>query len=723
MDSFTVSQPMTPPQAMPMMGQMQPPPALPTPNALSAGSPDIAAMLAAITLPKPKYDPGYKPPKKPKQDQLWGDSTTLRSAYQQLINRWWTDRLWLRMHLVDLFQEDILKRNEGGIVEEFQSTKMVADWNMICAFGAGLPFNPTHRVYDEKRAVDARKLCDAVRYMREMTERRHSKAYGTELSLDEWRILTTFGRLVGKVTLDMDDVDFPPRIDLLDPSTVFFRTNGTELTHAYHRYITTYRQLIGVFGEPNQTTLRKLKTDHGDDWMDCEVEALDYYDSWYRSVTTESCVWLPLTPHEYGFVPFVRQMGPFGESPLLQPQFRDPLFKNSREEIVFGGQTALSDTYVFQGLSYIHYTRRSHQQFERVMARVIASFIQATNPALIHEHDPMNPDDRPAIDTDPGMVNTIPLGDKVAPIGAGSSPLDTNTALTALTEEQKSVLLPPIFGGYNDVSNVSGSAANAMTDAGQDKVQPWMKVMERYYQQTHEMALRLIRNLGHQVGRSDVNSRPSPFTVPSYRPRTGENPSVEVDRELIDRVSNTVVISLSAPRKQEMLAIANTYAILTDKGWATDRQAYEAVGGIDFDRMRQEWMEDKALKQALDHPKFVEGFTIPMAIRESMMESEGNPEAEAMFNAALDWWFQNVVQPNMMQQQQAQMGGMPQPGAMPGQLPQGAQPPQVGPGGGPGVSFQDLGQGPGTQGGPMGGPQPGPMGAGADGSPPPGSGF
>ena len=225
------------------------------------------------------------------------------------------------------------------------------------------------------------------------------------------------------------------------------------------------------------------------------------------------------------------------------------------------------------------------------------------------------------------------------------------------------------------------------------------------------------RNFGHLA--ENAGSERTPLIIPRARPKSGEQPAFELNRDLIDRVGPRINVRMSKPRVNQLLPIVNAFQGMVANGWATDAMAMEALGYLDVDRIREEWMEDKALKQALDHPKFVEMFTVPTSLMEAMREAEGDPRQQQGFMAALMAWMQNVVQPaQMQQQQQMQPQGMPQPG-----MPQGG-PPMQGPpgvqGGTAGMSLPEAtGQAPGSLTGVQGGP--GPMPRNGPPGPPPGS--
>lgn len=666
----------------------------------------LEQIVGPVAPPKPRYRPGYVAPKKPKLEELWGKSTTIKNQHQRLLDRYENDKLWLTMAIVGMFEDDIDARNKGLIVDEFQSTGIVADWNMVCAYLAALPFNVVKKTLRDDGKIDARMVQDAVRFLHDEEEARFSEHHGADLSMEQARYLTIYGRLIDRDIIDLDDPDYPRRTDLISPETVFFRESGNGIEEAYHRYRTNYRELSSIFGEPPKRELDKLKNAKGNsEWMDDEVEALDFWDTWHRAVVTESATFMPVTEHKYGIVPFNRVYGPYG---LPVSAHADQVRIGQRNSgTFFEEKDAKPDALVNSGLSYIHYMRKEHSQFEAVMARMITGFKKAINPPNLRkigmnaaEH-PRNP-----LNTGPGGITEIMEDEEINPIQTVASPIEVNTILTALTQEQRGTRLPPMFGGFNEQSNVSGTAQSGLADAGMDKVVPWQRSLERYHSSRFGQWLGMWRNFGHLA--EYAGSERQPFMVPRTHPSAGEQPVFALSREIIDRAGTRVKVVMHRPRPNQLLPLVNAWSGIVDRGWGTDEMAMEAMGFSDHERIQQEAMEAKALKQALEHPRFVEGFTIPMALREALKEANGDPIAEEGFKAAIDWWMMNVAEPAQMQQQQQMQQAMappPPPGMPPGGM--------VQPNTTAGISLPDAtGQAPGSITGIQGGQPP---------PPPPGS--
>jgi hypothetical protein len=346
---------------------------------------------------------------------------------------------------------------------------------------------------------------------------------------------------------------------------------------------------------------------------------------------------------------------------------------------------------------------------------VMTGFKREVNPPFFRKR----PDDGskkplPEVDGSPGKQNELFEGESIEPwpnmVGGPSSQM-----LFQMLGVDRATNQSPMasYGGGLDVSNVSGAAQKAAQDAGSDKQIPHILPYTRYHAQKFSAVLRLIRNFGDDAKYG--GSSPSPLMVPKQRTRNGENPSFELNRDLLDAVGTTIDCQMSQVTPRDLLGLYQAGDIGVKGGFTNKRKIAEMAGEHDFDRMREEWFEDASLEQAFQHPKFAEMFSIPAAIAEQIADAEGDPATQAGWKKALEAWTQVVA----MQPQQPP-GGAPQPGAPPQGQPmpqQNGQPPMppgsvvVPPGGdigaaagAPGISMPGLGLGPGTQGGAVGRP-------------------
>jgi hypothetical protein len=315
----------------------------------------------------------------------------------------------------------------------------------------------------------------------------------------------------------------------------------------------------------------------------------------------------------------------------------------------------------------------------------------------------------PEVDGTPGAQNELMEDESIVPWpqqvgGSASQALMTNMGIDRATNQSPMAA----YGSTGDKSNVSGAGLDAAASAGADKVSPHIMAYTRFLANDISGCLRLIRNHGDVP--KYAGAQPAPLMVPRRKTRNGQSPAFELDRDLLNEVGTNVDCQMSQVSQRDWLQLFQAGKLGVDAGFIVPRTISELAGEHDYDRMQEEWFDEQTLRQAFQHPKFAEMFSVPAAIAEQIEESDGNPKQQAGWRKMLDAWMQIVA---MAAQQQ---GGMPGQGGAPAAPP---PPPQGGPpmvdaptetgnlgpaAGAPGVSMPGLGLGPGVNGGAVGRP-------------------
>jgi hypothetical protein len=713
--------PMMPPMGPPPGGGMMPGPPMvpglpPIPQPMGPPTTPVTDLLAALRelggiggQTEARYPRWYKKPDKPEINNLWGKAQQMKQRFRLLHDRIHDDMLWLRLAQVGMFEEDVQAMRDGLYIDKFQSTALVDEWNLVCAFLAGLQWKLEAKMVAPDLQTEAQRIKDTVAYLRQQEILRHAEAGQGNLAMDEARMLTAYGMIVNRTVIDLEDPDFPFDSILVDPSTVFPEWNGKRgLFRVWRVYKTTWSRVLGDYGEPSKKELKKIRNLVGENIDDeTEIEIVEYWDTWYRAVLASEAVILPLTEHKYGYVPFTIQYGPLGEPMgVLSPT--DGARRTRSGEWV-ADEGSLKDDLPFKALSYIGHMKHSHKQYEAIMARMLTGFKKAINPPLLRERDEMAADQpMPEMDTGPGAINETMLGhERVSPIPTQAGPIEVSAVMEAMSMDRMTGRAPLAMYGLNDRSNVSGTALQALNDAGMDKVGPWVAALEQYHTRRFNQWLISWRNFGHLA--KYAGDSPSPFMIPVAAPKAGMSAAFELTPEVVDAIGPRMSVSLTRVRKQEWLPMLNAAKMAYDIGVMTKRQIADEIGALNYEEIVEEVIEDKMLDAALQHPKFAEMFGIPQAMVAEMKEAENNPRIAERYKAMLDAWMEKVAMPS---QQQAPAPGGPGGGA-PGGLPPELMALLGGQGGPPnpntsaGVSFPQLGQGPGSVTGQQGG-QPAP---------------
>lgn len=710
--------PMGNPAPMPMM----PPPGM-APMPAAGQTADIHAVLAQLRdqygVPAPRtptYRRGYKPPKKPEIERIWASAMRARLQHQWLINRMYFDLMWLRMALVGTFPEDVEAKHAGLLIDEHRSPAMAAEWETFCGFLASLPLAPKKVIRGEDGQSLARMMQDAANYFLEQEAYRWEEGGNGTRRQEEVKYLTSYGRIIDRTTPNLKDPEYPFRDALIDPTTFFPRFLGDELARAYHVYRAPLERVLAAYNDIPEREYKKITNKYGERWYEEETqtEVVEYWDTWWRSVQCGEVVILPVTAHQYGETPFTVGYGPSGEPMGSHAPPAAARWDSSGEMIRETG--SLYDDQVHKGLSYIHYMRVEHEQYEAIMSRLITAMKkQVDPPTTLEQSNEAAQRERPELDTTPGAINELILGEqKWNPIPTSPTPMDVQNLMNGLMADRMRTRMPDAFFGGNDKSNVSGTAIGNMSDAGMEKAGRWVFTLERWHGRRYTRKFRFYHNIGWQA--AYVDSEPTPLIIPMSRPINGKR-SFELTPEMLDKIGPMIDMKMTRARKDQYNALAQAGKVFNDMGVVTKAQIAEWLGEYNYDVIEEEWLEEKSIELAMSNPDFATMFVIPAMIENLIKESAGNPRRAEGLRRWLLAWQQKMTAPLEQQMQmQQQPQGMP---GTPGAMPQGAIPggnplaspqgdPNVG-GGSPGVagnmSYPAIGQGPGSVTGVQGGPR------------------
>lgn len=685
-----------------------PAPAAPPPDAMGAGGPDPAEMMLMQSMleelqaqiaeeVKPKYKYGFDPKKirKPSVEAIKGNSTEIRTAHQKRLDRHGDTINRLRMAYSGVWRRDKEAR-ETGAQEAFYLSELVDEMDAMTAVVAGIDIAWNKPCTHPDLKQDTQKIEDFTYYLRDKEEYQWHCRGRSPLRIDEARTLLTYGFLVSRRTVDVDDPECPFAYELVDPATVFWVPGGKRgMKAVYHVYCDTIENVLGEFTSDGigparfreQLDPKKMQR-FGDS---ATVEVIDYWDEWYRCVLVDGIPLIDVTAHKLGEVPFVFGFGPGGEGHHTRfpynTNYANPAASMWEEELAY------------KCVSYLEYKKKNHDQKEAFLARALAGFLKAQNPPVILERSVNAQDaDMPDIDGNEGGVNELVMGEEKL-TGFPTTPPGTETQLigNAIAENDAMSFLPK--GMYGDVSksNVSGTAMSNYLNAGWEKIAPWVMAMEQYHTACGTLDIRLWRNFGHLA--RYAQDEETPFYVPSRNPSGYDAQSFELTPDVIDRAGWTVICKMVRSRRSEWPALANAAVIMHEQLGIADKEfiAEEVFGFTDALRKIEKTRGDKIIEAIFSDPDFGKSVLAEDWLIQRVEEAKGNPELmQLRVDQYRRWIEKNGAQAQAQQQPQPGMGGPPQgPG---GPAPMGGIP-------GGTNNAAALGQGPGSVTGQMGGPQ------------------
>ena len=683
----------------------------PRPEAPESEFSDPVALIEAINKlksgmgrpPEPIYRVGYKPPKRPVVADILLTGRKLHEgdrAWRMLVN---TMLKWTRQQLTGAFPEDILAR-QLGFQEEYISSALSDERNLIISKGAALrpSFRKLH-TSNEDRGY-AQKLEDAAMWLREQEQLRHVIRGNRPLELDEWSMFTDMGMYASRDTFSPLMSECPVDMRLIDPRQVHGIWNGTELERVYRVYWSTYRQIAQSYGDLSDANRKKIEDQCGKVEDDMQFEVIEYWDTWWRCVCIGDIPVLDVTAHKYGEVPWTIQYGGGGE-----PMFTSDEWGSMYEPVSNNWVKTQADVSgrMYKATPYLFYRIRTHEIFEAVMARAITALKKEVNPPTIRYRSVDAADkEMPDLDSGAGAQNDAMLGDERIepfPTVTGRS---FDLVLGGLQQDIQRSAPPAAAYGQIDKSNVTSIAQAGANDAGQHLLFPSTKAWEMALQQKYPRIFRLLGNMSHLSTYGTGKKRPIVIPARRSRGKQGGPPAYEFDREIITRVGSDIRVTFTKVDSRDWAPLFAAGSTAVDKGFALRAEIRQvAFGDYDWDSFIEEWQEENAIFQANQLPEF-QKLNIASEIMAQIEENEGRPEVQRNYIKMLSMW-EKIINPPQ-QPQQPGMGGQP-PMGQPQPQQGGGGPLPPGPGsvsvGGPGgVSYPAMGQGPGSQGAPVGRP-------------------
>lgn len=655
-------------------------------------APDMGALIEQL-LPK-RDAPAYKAPanykkhKKPEVGDIWTAAKREEGRNARRNARMMDTVMRLRGEIVGIFDSDREDR-EDGLQDEFKSTALIDDWNLLNAIGASLEFAARKKILLPGDRIYGQTLEDWAYFLREEEVYRWSERGDIPLEMAEWKVLTTYGMIVSRHLPNLKDDEYPFTDTLIDPISFYpiFDANG--LCEAYRIFRTTYARACSDFGEPKPKDRRQYEDESGTD-PGRSVTICEYADCTYRSVSIlNGPELLPPTEHRLYRNPFVVQYGPAGE-PLFTDTGRADLVGNVHGESGWWRSGPGDDWGLeHKAVSSIHLQRERHDQFEAFMARITQAFKSQMDPAYVMTRDNLAAKTSlPKIDRRPGAVNELLPGEQLQPMTNDVRSQDVGSLINAVQQDRQTGSIPLGMFGTQPGSNITGNSMSNAAEAGMDHISPWIRAMETYQTRKMETKTYQYRNMGHLTAYRNGNERP--FMVATHKPRTNKDLAHEMTPELIDQIGCRVQISLTRIRTQELLVLAQAGTALMQAGVMSRRRFAERIQEYDFDRLQDE-IDEERLRDALYADEQMRNGIITPIWMIQQIEQATDPQTKAMWASLLQHWMQFYATPQ--------------------QGPPGSPPPGAGPAGagGPapisnGVPMPAMGAPPGAGGAPVGRP-------------------
>lgn len=655
-----------------------------------------------IKSPEPIYRPGYKQPKRPELSEIATTAKKLFENNQQWRTLVYITLMWVHQQLTGSFEEDLIDR-ELGFKEEYISTRLSAERNLIISKFSSLQPSFQKKHPKEELRGWAQRLEDFALWLRDEEQFQHTGGGNRPLEFDEGTLLFDYGMLTKRHTLAPERTDCPVSFRMIDPAQVHPVWGPNGLKAVYRVYRDSAEYLTAAYGDFNPSHLKKLEDQMGKIGDDTELEIIEYWDTWYRSVSIGDSPIMPVTEHKYGDVPWTIQFGAYGDPMFTRTPSVGMGSRFTRTADGWNADSSMrSSERMRKATPYLYFHLKNHDIMESVNARLITALKKDVKPAVIrYRSNEAAEKELLAIESNPGDTNDAMLGDeKIEPIPTYNTGYG-DRLMAQLETDYRAISSPPQMSGQIDKSNVTGVAQAGANDAGMHLIAPLAKSMERAMMSEIDTVARLLGNFGHLPKYKD--GKTSPLIVPVRRAKAGQPAGYEFDREVIEKVGSRVQVTFTKVDPRDWAALFAAGGNGVTGGFILPREIRAiATGDQDWDTFFEEWQETNSLMQAQALPEY-QKLNVAASILSKIEQNAGNPEMQANYQKMFDMWQQISAPPP-----QPAMGGAP------GMPPQGGSPQQAFPSPGasqainPGVpgqvSYPQVGAGPGNQGAPVGRP-------------------
>lgn len=637
-------------------------------------------VVDAAPLPGPVYprwmsNPDGTPRIPPKPSPSFCETLVKKEAseYANLRNRFRRDVDLVRQAINGIFpgydpSHDIL----------FTSAELRNQVTTIAGMIAGIEplYEVPYRTIDEQNASTRVERWAAwfIRSLREM----HRGSGNSDLFWDAAWYGLVYGRIVARIMLDPEDEEFPWDITLVDPSTIVPSWGGK---HGLHHVTLLYRERLGTLLDTYDPTgkrklaakfgaqLRRSAIERGDPFegldLSHEVEVMEYCDRWWRYISADGIVVLPVTAHEYGFCPYRVWLSQGEPATATIPE--RPVTQAEANRGIIGNSSKQTDI-IYKGVPFFESAKRTHEQLEASMGLLFKGLMKAIDPPINTTTPYNSPPEQWS--NNPGDENFSRPGEQRQPVVTSPSPIDLQPLLGKLREDIVKAGLPDHLYGMSNESNVSGFAVESLIAAAKHKIQPYIDLQETFLGDLLSCSLKLFQNWGHLVVPDgvlrmplDVRRGPALMTDP---------PEMVLDRPTIDLVGTHVKVRLHSTGLQNMTAMANVANMLVQaKLWSRTR-GNEFLGEPD----PQLLFEQVLAEDAMTDPDMLKMVTYPKAL-----EATGNWEGLVAYMMTVV--LPAILGPGNAGPPTAGPGGMTSIPSNP-ETTQGASQPAVGQGPGPG---------------------------------------
>jgi hypothetical protein len=337
-------------------------------------------------------------------------------------------------------------------------------------------------MYDPGVKDAAEKVMNLCQWWRDQANRRWMNRLHAPLSRDEHWYSCVRGWIVGRVTWNQDDEEYPWNYSLIDPANIYPRIGNNGIRYVIHIYEATASEILSEFDYDDDLTKRvedALRGDAEEIDMKAEFKVYGYYDDHVHQlvINGKSIKEDEEAQLDYGFNPFI--ITPVAGAPVRATPWSKTNYTSRMGESLF---VAIKDTW---------------KKLEKVVSSIITEINKLPNPPVVIYTDANGVIQQKQISFDAGATNYMIVDrEKMEVLHTSRDALELlNPLLNFLADRISKASLPPVLYGDNNTM-LSGFAVSLLSAGARDVVFPRIRAAEHYRSMVFEKMLKLYIKFG-----------------------------------------------------------------------------------------------------------------------------------------------------------------------------------------------------------------------------------
>lgn len=594
------------------------------------GNYEDGAFLESLQPPAkpPVYPPWFQIPHKPKLEDIKAIIAADETEWRRTRERISDDLDWLNGEVSEVPKGFDKKRDIP-----FRSSAMADEARAVSAMLGTITPNYEIPYTKSDQELATQQAENALYYWDEQADQVALQNGTGDYGIAAASYLVYTGYAVTRIRFDPENPENPFQEQFINPATVAPVWDDRGLMRVSRRYVDTVANVIADFddskGSVRRKLMRKQKGKDGEDRLNQRILVQIYHDRWWTCVVADDIEVVPISAHQYGFVPYCVQPSGNGE-PVAITSLTD-----AHAPGVSGVATA-RERWEKKNLSWFGFRKPYHKQYEEIMTMVLSVFQRVVNPSLVLKQSPFaEVEGDPEIHTEPGGITKLNDQEELGPLVENPSALSAFSPLiNAIQQDAATNRLSPTFFGLAQSTQMSGNAMETEYEAGRDKVATFLVALESFYAQRASMRLRMYRDWGHLIQNDDGDFGKTIIPYDPEKAHLRQEKWFELTPGTLDRSGVRAKAICTHTRLQNLAALGSAASIWMQFGGMSAFDAMKMRGVRDPHAVMEQrrWekaMLDESVEKALTFSELVARDPNAATMYRDLILGGGSPEQAA----------------------------------------------------------------------------------------------